>query len=55
MVQPYHPDDAERLRPFYGKQWYRRPSKEAAKLRHKLIDYYYHMREYTYRRDMKYI
>ena len=55
MVKPYHPDDAERLKPFYCQQWYRRPTEEASRLRLELTDYYYYEREYTYRRDMKYI
>ena len=52
MVKPYHPDDAERLKPFYCQQWYRRPTEEASRLRLELTDYYYYEREYTYRRDM---
>ncbi|KAK0507113.1 hypothetical protein JMJ35_010571 [Cladonia borealis] len=54
-VEPYHPDDAERLKPFYCQQWYRRPTEEASRLRLELINYYHHDREYTYRRDMRYI
>ncbi len=55
MVEPYHPDDAERLKPIYCQQWYRRHTEEASKLRLELINYYHHQREYTYRRDMRYI
>ena len=55
MVEPYHPDDAESLKPIYCQQWYRRATKEASKLRHELVNHYHHMREYTYRRDMRYI
>ena len=55
-VEPYHPDDAERLKPFYCQQWYRRPTEEAFRLRLEFINYYYHHdREYTYRRDMRHI
>ena len=53
MVEPYHQDDAERLKPFYCQQWYRRPTEEASRLRLELIDYYHYEREYTYRRDMR--
>ena len=50
MVEPYHPDDAERLKPIYCQQWYRRANKEASTLRRELVNHYHHMREYTYRR-----
>lgn len=55
MVEPYHPDDAEGLKPFYCQQWYRRSTKEASRLRHELINFYHHRRESIYRRDMRYI
>lgn len=55
MVEPYHPDDAERLEPIYCQQWYRRPTKEASMLRRELINLYHHQRKDTYRRDMRYI
>lgn len=55
IVEPFHPDDAERLKLFYCQQWYRRPTEEASRLRLELINDYHYKRESTYRRDMKHL